>query len=228
MAVRYVPALSVVLALASLPLAQPRVQMLPQMPSIRVSGVGKLTAQPNQARVYLGVEEVNSDIEKAKSSVDGKVSFFTSALKGLGVADTEYSTSQIDISKERCGLMGESTPEGYTVSRTIMIKTRKTAAVDKILDQAVKSGVNKVYSVRLTHSNLDSLSRLATTIAVEDAKKKAKDLAANFSVQIDKVYSIESRNDYSGPDLDGQDYGSQQTKRVVDVVENIDVVFTLK
>ena len=65
---------------------------------IRVSGTGKVTADPDIARVQLGVETFDEEVGPALAENNAKASQIIDAVKKAGVDDKDVGTSGFTVS----------------------------------------------------------------------------------------------------------------------------------
>jgi uncharacterized protein YggE len=196
------------LAAAAVAIALTRLPALgdpPPPPSITVSGQGSVAYSPDIARVSLGVRAEEPTAAAAAASVNARANGVVSAMRKLGIPDSDIKTSGYDISYQpprRTEGMMQPAPVPPAVARkalpqagtfvateTILIKS----GIDKagmVLDSGVSAGADETFGLSFDTSMRDSLYRQALAAAVSDARAQAEILAQAAGVSIVGIQSI--------------------------------------
>lgn len=183
-------------------------------PTIKVSGTGSVSTEPDRARVTMSVSEVRSSISQAKGIVDNKVTEIQKKLKGLGVDKKSINTSQLRIHRMHENRPVEKISElktrsRYNVGRQIDVTVTEISKLDKILDVSVELGTNEVWNVSFYSTQADSLRTEAMKKAARDARENAETLAAEFNEKIGDLFEAE----YSFAGSQPQRYGRIMAER---------------
>lgn len=175
--------------------AQRNAQEYPH-PTIRVTGSGSISTEPDRARVTMSVSEIRASISQAKSVVDNKVLEIQKTLKKLGVEEKDLNTSQLRIHRMHDNRPRDRESERpprprYTVGRQIEVTVTDISKLDGILDVSVELGTNEVWNVSFYSSKEDSLRTEAMKKAAHDARENAEALAAQFDEKIGDLFTAE-------------------------------------
>lgn len=120
---------------------------------ISVTGNAISHVEPNIVNISFGVEIQEKTAKDALTANSDLMNKVISAIKQVGITDSEISTSQFNIypvyDSYEVKETGRYTQEliGYRVSNIINVKTEKLDAIAAIIDSAVNAGVNRVDSV---------------------------------------------------------------------------------
>lgn len=176
---------------------QPEPQPLPVVSAtvpraITVVGEGKVTIEPDIARVSIGVETVMNTVQEASAENRATVEAVLDALREQGIAEEDLQTSGFSIFAERYGPEGPLA-EGdvrYRVSNNVSVVIRDIDNVGTILDAAVEAGANNIYGIEFALDDPSSVESDARQLAIEDARTKAEDIATLSGVTLGDVSSV--------------------------------------
>jgi uncharacterized protein YggE len=171
---------------------QPVIAPAPIPQTITVVGEGKVTLEPDIARVNIGVETVTSTVQAASAENRAAVEAVLAALEAQGIAEEDIQTSGFSIFAERYGPEGPLA-EGdvrYRVSNNVMVTIRELDNVGTILDAAIEAGANNIYGVEFALDDPSSVESDARQQAVEDARAKAEELATLSGVALGELISV--------------------------------------
>jgi hypothetical protein len=163
--------------------------------SITVVGIGKVTGQPDIARVTVGIETQASSLQKAVDDNKAKMNSLLETLKQLGLANKDIRTSNYSVYTERVSAptMGAevSTEQMiYHVTNTVDVTVRDVNQIGEVLDKAVAAGANNIYGVNFSVEDTARLEADARARAVTDAKARAEELAQLNGVQLGEVLTV--------------------------------------
>jgi uncharacterized protein YggE len=190
----------------SAPIAQaqaaPTAQASPLPPAIVVSGEGTATASPDVAYLSLGVQSEAATATAATNANSAAMAAIIAAIKGQSVADKDIQTSEFSVDpvySQPGSNGGQPTVTGYRVSNTVSVTVEDPAISSKVLDAAVKAGVNTNVSIRFAIKNTTALQQQALTQAFQQASAKADAIAKAAGVKVSGVYSVTEST--SGPPI---------------------------
>ncbi len=153
--------------------------------TISAYGEGRISTAPDTARITLSVKNGASDAKKADSENAKRANSVISAVKSLGVKDSDIQTSRYTIyptySREK---NAEQRITGYFAENSITVKIRDIKKVGEIIDAALSAGANQVSSISFYKENTKSLEREAITLAVKDARERAETVARALNATI--------------------------------------------
>ena len=160
------------------------VEGAPTEDSVTVNGSGSASAVPNRAELSLGVASRGETARAALAANAREMRRVIDAVRAAG--GQEISTQTVAVS----AVYGENNAvTGYSASNLV----RTTIDVGKsgaLIDAAVSAGANEVFGPSLSSSEQSKLYRAALTAAVEDARLKARALAAASGRALGKVVEV--------------------------------------
>lgn len=175
------------LALLSAPLFAAGV---PQNPHISVSGQGTVRVVPDVLTIHLSVNQVGSEIDRAKRAVDRTTASAIDIARQAGIDKHDITSTQIRITPRYENHDDERELTGYDVRRQLMLTLRDTDQYEALLKRLVAAGVNGINGVSRSYSHPEELRDKAYSKAVADARAKAEKLAKLFHAGLGQVYAI--------------------------------------
>lgn len=160
--------------------------------TITVTGNAKITVDPDEAVVNLGVR---TQADRAQAAMDAnsiKMNQVLDALRKLGLGDDDLATSMIEL-WPRYDDRGELIT-GYDASNQIEVTIRDLAMVGRVLDTAVDAGANVAGGISFRVSDENEGLDAALAEAVTDAKAKAETMAAAAEATVGPVVTIIENN----------------------------------
>ncbi len=160
--------------------------------TVSVSGVGIVTTTPDTASVQLGVTVTQATLADAQSQASTQMQAVIDALTAAGVEEKDIQTSSYYVSVvqnyDASGNPSEVT--NFQVQNMVNVVVRDIDTVGPILDGAVEAGANTVYGVNFYLDDSSAASTQARALAVQDAQKRAEELAAAAGMTLGPVVSI--------------------------------------
>ena len=160
--------------------------------TVSVSGVGIVTTTPDTASVQLGVTVTQPTLAEAQSQASTQMQAVIDALTAAGVEEKDIQTSSYYVSVvqnyDSNGNPSEVT--NFQVQNMVNVVVRNIDNVGPILDGAVAAGANTVYGVNFYLDDSSVASSEARALAVQDAEKRAQELAAAAGLTLGPVVSI--------------------------------------
>jgi len=174
-----------VLGSAALHSAPAAAQEQPAERSITVTGYGVAYGSPDQARIGLGVETSNADVQSALDETNTRLEAVLSALREAGVADADIQTNIFSIYQDYYGGGTEERREPlYRVSSSVTVRVRDTEQVGGLITAAVDAGANVVNVVEFNIADRARLESDARALAILDARARADEIAAALGLTI--------------------------------------------
>lgn len=166
---------------------------------IQVTGNSQQEVVPDIARMTIGVNSVNADLEKAKSENAQIIDRVLAKLKEQGVTEEQVkrSTYLIDpvYNYEKSNL---PKLEGYRVTSSIEIRTGMEK-VGVLVNEATNAGANEINSIRFETSNEADSKRTALKDAIADALQKAEVMASALNKRVSHVTLVTESGVYYNP-----------------------------
>lgn len=155
---------------------------------ITVTGLGSVTATPNQASFSFGVETQGQTADEALTKNSAAVKKVIDAVKATGVPAADIQTQQVSVFPRYSN--DGNVIIGYTASNSVNVTIRDLAKVSDVVEAATKAGANQVYGPNLTVSNQKALYNQALAKALDDARSKATTIAKAAGVSLGRVVNI--------------------------------------
>jgi uncharacterized protein YggE len=151
----------------------------PRPRTVNVSGMAEVSAEPDIARVSLGVEARRPALADARAEVVAAVDRVLALTRELKIDPKNVNATRIQVQPEY--RWNENDRErvllGYVVSRQVEVELKDLDQLGTLLERAVDAGVNQVGDPVLDSSRRKELEREAMTKALEDARLNAEALA---------------------------------------------------
>lgn len=135
-----------------------------------------------------------SDIQKQNVEKMNNINAF---LKEQGVEKKDLKTSQYSLtprySYPNCADRSACPPpsiSGYTLTQTLAVKVRDLEKIGNILSGITEKGANTVSGISFTVDDDNDARQKARTEAIENAQKKAKDIAKAGNFRVGRLTSV--------------------------------------
>jgi len=166
------------------------------VPSITVSGTGKVDVKPDIAHVQVGVLVDAPTASEALAKNNEKMAALLETLKAKGIEDRDVQTSNFNVGpKYEYDPQGRRQPKlvGYQVSNMVQVRVRKLAQLGELLDVLVRTGANQVHGISFSVDEPEKVLSKARQEAVEQAKARATEYATAAGVKIGKPLLIQEQ-----------------------------------
>lgn len=174
---------------------------------INVTGSGDISIKPDIAYLSIGVEAQAATAQEAQKAVAAQIAKITNLLKNtwkIEAGDIQTSGFYVQpnyIYNEKEG----QKLKGYNASHTLQVKYRQLDKIGQLLDEASKSGANRIDNVRFTVENPDQYQEQVINKALANAELKAGIIAKGVKRQLGAVISV-SQNGISSAPMYEQSY----------------------
>jgi uncharacterized protein YggE len=164
----------------------------PRPRTVSVSGMAEVSAEPDIARVTLGVEARKPSMQEARAAVAATVDRVLALTRDLKIDPKQVNATRVQVQPEY--RWNEKDRQrvllGYMVSRQVEIELRDLDKLGTLLERAVDVGVNQVGDPMLDSSRRKELEREAMAMAVDDARLNAEALARAAGVKLGTVRAL--------------------------------------
>lgn len=164
----------------------------PRPRTVSVGGMAEVSAEPDIARLTLGVEARKPSIQDARAAVTATVERVLALTRELKIDPSHVNATRIQVQPEY--RWNEDDRErvllGYMVSRQVEVELRDLDKLGALMERAVDAGVNQVGDPALDSSRRKELEREAMAKAVEDARLNADALARAAGAKLGTVRSL--------------------------------------
>ena len=175
----------------------------PALPAtMSVSGHGAVTLIPDTASVVLGVTINGETLSAAQAEATARMEAITAAVGAAGVEERDIQTTNysVNVIYDYDNNGNPNRVIGYAVSNQMAVKVRDLDAVGTLLDAVVAEGANQIHGISFFVEDTAAAASQARTLAVEDAMRKADELAAAAGLEVARVtYITESSSPPPAP-----------------------------
>lgn len=156
-----------------------------------VSASAKKTIVPTTAKVVLGIETKANTVLEAQNQANETMNKIISELKSTGVDKDEIKTTRYNLYPNYDYQNGRKI-NGFIVSISLEVKTKKFDKINKIIDTATLLGANQIgqLSFDTEDEELESIKMEAREEAIKKASKKAKEIAKIGGLKLGKIINI--------------------------------------
>jgi uncharacterized protein YggE len=167
----------------------------PEGPHVTTLGRGRVSAPADRAIIEITAVTTERSAAVAKNSVERMVSQLLDGLSALKIPEEDVSVGGLTVSHDYDYQGDKQIDLGFAAERKISVRVKEIVQIDPVLQGALKAGISQVDSVEFTVSNWGDLKERARTLAVVDAREKAKYLAEQFGGCLGDIYSIDTSSD---------------------------------
>lgn len=158
-----------------------------QIPSINVSGEGKVKVAPDQASISISIETKGSKAEDVKQQNDKKMDAILKFIKNSNIAKEDYQTQRVSLNPN---YDYEKKKYSYIATQTLQILLKDLSKYDVLMEGLVDQGINRIDNVEFKSSKMKELQSDARKLAVKDAKAKAEDFVSVLGQKVGKALLI--------------------------------------
>ena len=158
-----------------------------QIPSINVSGEGKVKVAPDQASISISIETKGSKADDVKQQNDKKMDAILKFIKNSNIAKEDYQTQRVSLNPN---YDYEKKKYSYIATQTLQILLKDLSKYDVLMEGLVDQGINRIDNVEFKSSKMKELQSDARKLAVKDAKAKAEDFVSVLGQKVGKALLI--------------------------------------
>jgi uncharacterized protein len=152
---------------------------------ITVQGTASVTAVPDRASLWIGVESQGESARAAFAANATEMRRVLAALKAAGASDLQTQSVSLSTRLTETGAV-----QGYSAHNSVSATISQPARAGAVIDAAVAAGANQISGPNLFHGDAEGLYRQALAGAVADARVKAQALASAANVSLGRVTAI--------------------------------------
>ncbi len=178
---------------------------VPSANTVTVSGSGEVFAVPDTATFSFSIVEEKENAQAAQEIATEKINSIINFLREGGIEERDIKTVSYNVfpryeyKQEEC--FGYRCPprervlEGFTVNQTVQVKVRDVDEAGTFLVGIGDRGVSNVSGLAFTVDDEEELKREARQKAINDAEKKARELAKDLGVRVVRVVNFSESGD---------------------------------
>lgn len=177
-------------------------------PMLTVSGRGAAQAAPDQAVVRFAALAQEKEAARAQGRVNKVMADAAAAVKALGIPAESLATRGIELQPLYFtpDVVDNRIPEpriiGYQASNTLEVRLDDPAQLGRVIDAAVRAGINQIDSVGFGVKDDQPLRRKALTEAARDARTIAETLAKAMGLRLSAVEEVSESVDNVAPPME--------------------------
>lgn len=172
--------------------------------TLHVNGTGRVSAEPDEATITLGVETEGEEATAAMEENNTRMQALIDALQEAGVLEENIQTETIRLSpryeeppEPRPG--AQPTLTGFRAVNTVSVRVTDIQMLGDLLSAAVEAGGNRVQSIQFEVSDATTYLEQAREAAWNDAEQKASQLAELAGASLGEVLTIDETSRAPGP-----------------------------
>ena len=174
---------------------------VPMEHTITIDGTGKALGKPDVAAVSFGVDTRGAEVASTQQKNTDAMNALLEKVKALGVSEDDIQTSNYSVYQDfrYDPNSGASIPTGWIVSQQVTIKMRDTAKISSVLQTVGQNGATNISGPNFTIDDPSSLLDEARADALEDANRKAMQLAQTLGLRIERIVGYSEYAPGGGP-----------------------------
>jgi uncharacterized protein YggE len=187
-----------ILACALLFLASPaQAQTGANLSSIRVNAASTITANPDRARIDVGVV---TQAPQSQAAVSQNARTFNTVLASLRKAfgpgaDIKTLSYSLTPDYQYHASSGQPTINSYTATNVVRVTIDDLGKIGDVIDMATQAGANRVPSIQFALRDEQSVRTQALRDAAVKARAEADALASALGLKVNRILTVEE----SGP-----------------------------
>jgi uncharacterized protein len=158
-------------------------QFYPQSNSLSVTGDADVKVVPDRVDLMTGVETRNPDLHTATMENDASVRRVIAMLRKMGIDGSDIQTDYIHVDLTYDSHNATSVAY-YTATKAIQVVLKDVTKFEDLLQQVLGAGVNHIYCIEFSTSELRKYRDQARALAVKAAIEKANDLATSSGLMV--------------------------------------------
>lgn len=164
-----------------------------------VTGEGRATIKPDQARVSAGVQSTGSTSAQVQDQINSTINKVTTAIIGVGISKDDIQTANYNINPTYDYSAGDQKITGYSASTNLTVNVKEISKLNAVIDAATAAGANNVNNLGFDNKDDSAARDQARKLAVDDAKKKAQNIANIAGFKLGNLINYSEGGQASGP-----------------------------
>jgi len=167
--------------------------------TISVTGKAEKQVAPDTASLSFFVTKRGSDQKAVANFVNKKTKSVTAALAKEGIAKKDIKTTNYSLNPEYSWNDGERKFKNYRAQQNITVTVRDVTKAPEVLARIAELRVDNISGPNMYIDKLDDIKDALRAEAITDAKTKAKELARELGVRVEKIVSFSengAKNEY--------------------------------
>jgi len=166
-----------------------------------VQGSSSLSVEPDTASIQLEVVTEDEQLSQAQQDNTIRMNEVIQTLLQAGIARGNMQTKAYGIHPLYDYVDGKQEFRTYQVTHSLIVVIEDINQVGRVIDLAVRSGVNRVSNIQFTLENREGYDQRALSDALQNAINKAATMAETLNVNLDStpIKIVEEKSDIGRP-----------------------------
>ncbi|MEK9198880.1 SIMPL domain-containing protein [Ureibacillus sp. 179-F W5.1 NHS] len=147
---------------------------------ISVVGNSQIEVKPDYAQLQIEVVTQGENITEVQTENANKMNQVIEALLALNIERQNIQTAYFNIFPRYDYIEGKQVFRGYEVSNAIQVEVDNISEVGMVIDQAIKSGANRITGLEFKLRNEEAYYNSALQLALQNAHEKALAIASSL------------------------------------------------
>ncbi|NBC30477.1 MAG: DUF541 domain-containing protein [Spirochaetes bacterium] len=160
--------------------------------TLTVTGLGTVVGVPDTAVFSLGAQVVGESPETVLSESRARGERVLAALRDLGIPEERIQTTHYNMHTERYPRGPNESPDTirYVATTGLRVDLADLERLDEVIAAATDAGATEIWGVNFGVSDSEARHDQARIAALEDARRKAEDIARAGGMSIVGVESV--------------------------------------
>jgi uncharacterized protein YggE len=159
--------------------------------TVTATGSAEITADPDEAVVYLRIETTGATAQEAKDANAEIADDVTTALIKTGLTMDDIETVNYNIWEDFDWVNGEQISKGFRATHNMKVTTTEFDDVGDIVDAAVDAGALISYiNFEMSLAKQNEYKAIAFAEASKDAKNKAQAIASGLDKELGELVEV--------------------------------------
>jgi len=156
-----------------------------------IEGTSDIIVESDRASLSFSVFGFGSTLREAVIDAKTKISNATQILSKFDIPKRNISTSAFESGENFGGKAFLSASKDYKTLMTVFVIVDSLPNLEDIIIGLTENGIESISNINYSLKNSDKYKALSKEEAINDAQKKAKQIADKFGVTLKKVLYIE-------------------------------------
>lgn len=154
------------------------------LPTLTVTGNGKVIAQANAVQLQIAVITKGNDVTEAQQENAAIMNRVIQSILNLNIPRENIQTAAYTVTPTYNYIEGKQVFSGFEVTNAISVKITDINQVGAVIDTAVQSGANRISSLQFSVENPDFYYQQALSLALQNAQLKARTIADTMQLSL--------------------------------------------
>ncbi len=155
-----------------------------------VSAEGKVTTKPDIALINVGFTANSQTVSDVQNQANQTINKISADLKKLGVGEKDIQTTNYNLQPNYDYRSPVQKISGYVINVNLAVKVRDFNKINSVIDTATADGANQIGNLSFTVEDPEQFQSQARKVAIENAKKKASEIANESGISLGKIINV--------------------------------------